>query len=262
MGSGFSIAWRTFDAQYWGVPQRRRRIYLVADFGGECAGEILFEPQGVRRDSAQSRAPGKEAAADASKRVGRSSECLTQWDMQTARIYDAVGSGPALSANSGGLNRRAIPVEPDVFPSLTNGNGHMSVCDGIPNCVVMPKCDQCSTVYGVVSKGNGEAFIAKDRHTALSVGGGQAGQGYPCVMIADEDAAAFDAQNTRAASEKDDSTNHQSPVCYRFRGYGDYVQDYVASTQRAAHDKMTADMVVSPGPKYIVRRLTPVECAR
>lgn len=43
VGSGFSLAWRTVDAQYWGVPQRRRRIYLVADFGGESAPEILFE---------------------------------------------------------------------------------------------------------------------------------------------------------------------------------------------------------------------------
>lgn len=42
-GAGYSLAWRTMDAQYWGVPQRRRRIALVVDFGGERAGEILFE---------------------------------------------------------------------------------------------------------------------------------------------------------------------------------------------------------------------------
>ena len=47
LGDGYSIAWRSLDAQYWGVPQRRRRIYLVADFGGECAGKILFESEGV-----------------------------------------------------------------------------------------------------------------------------------------------------------------------------------------------------------------------
>ena len=50
LGSGWSVAYRTFDAQYWGVPQRRRRIYLVADFRGERAGAILFERQGLRRD--------------------------------------------------------------------------------------------------------------------------------------------------------------------------------------------------------------------
>ena len=44
--NGRSVAWRVLDAQYWGVPQRRKRIFLVADFGGECAGEILFEREG------------------------------------------------------------------------------------------------------------------------------------------------------------------------------------------------------------------------
>ena len=47
MGDGFSIAWRVLDAQYWGVPQRRKRIYLVADFAGGSAGKILFESEGV-----------------------------------------------------------------------------------------------------------------------------------------------------------------------------------------------------------------------
>lgn len=44
MGDGWSVAWRVLDAQYWGVPQRRRRIALVADFGGQSAPEILFKP--------------------------------------------------------------------------------------------------------------------------------------------------------------------------------------------------------------------------
>lgn len=47
LGNGWSIAWRQFDAQYWGVPQRRRRVYLVADFGGYSAAEVLFECEGL-----------------------------------------------------------------------------------------------------------------------------------------------------------------------------------------------------------------------
>lgn len=50
MGDGYSIAWRTLDAQYWGVPQRRKRIFLVADFGGGRAPEILFKRDGLQRD--------------------------------------------------------------------------------------------------------------------------------------------------------------------------------------------------------------------
>ena len=54
MGEQWSVAYRTLDAQYWGVPQRRRRIYLVADFAGRGAGKILFESEGLSRYSAES----------------------------------------------------------------------------------------------------------------------------------------------------------------------------------------------------------------
>ena len=53
-GDRWSIAWRTMDAQYWGVPQRRRRIALVVDFGGQRAGEILFERESLPRNFAKS----------------------------------------------------------------------------------------------------------------------------------------------------------------------------------------------------------------
>ena len=53
MGNGYSVAWRQFDAQFWGVPQRRKRIYLVADFAGGSAGKILFESEGLSGYSAE-----------------------------------------------------------------------------------------------------------------------------------------------------------------------------------------------------------------
>jgi len=54
MGDGWSIAWRVHDAQFWGVPQQRKRIALVADFGGQSAPEILFERKGLSRDIEES----------------------------------------------------------------------------------------------------------------------------------------------------------------------------------------------------------------
>lgn len=54
MGDDFSIAWRVLDAQYWGVPQRRKRIFLVADFTGRSAGEILFKSEGLSGYSKES----------------------------------------------------------------------------------------------------------------------------------------------------------------------------------------------------------------
>lgn len=109
LGDGYSVAWRQLDAQYWGVPQRRKRIYLVADFAGGRAGEILFEREGLRGHPAAGRAPGQGAAADAPGSVGRSRgiECLNPWDAQTIRQYSPDGVFPALGANSGGGQNRA-----------------------------------------------------------------------------------------------------------------------------------------------------------
>lgn len=68
VGEGWSISYRTFDTQYWPrTPQRRRRLYLVADFGGECAHKILFEREGLRRDPAQGEKPWQGAPAHAGR---------------------------------------------------------------------------------------------------------------------------------------------------------------------------------------------------
>ena len=64
LGDGFSVAWRVFDAQFWGVPQRRKRIYLVADFAGGCAGKILFESEGVSGYTPQGFRSWQGTAAD------------------------------------------------------------------------------------------------------------------------------------------------------------------------------------------------------
>lgn len=72
VGDGYSVAWRQLDAQYWGVPQRRKRIYLVADFADGRAGEILFERESLRGHPAACGATGKGAAADAPGSAGGS----------------------------------------------------------------------------------------------------------------------------------------------------------------------------------------------
>ncbi|MGF0066009.1 DNA cytosine methyltransferase [Lachnospiraceae bacterium SGI.085] len=70
MGDGYSIAWRLFDAQFWGVPQRRQRIYLVADFDGGSAGKILFESEGLSGYSAEGFKSWQNAANGSSESIG------------------------------------------------------------------------------------------------------------------------------------------------------------------------------------------------
>ena len=70
MADGFSLAWRVLDAQFWGVPQRRKRIYLVADFAGGSAGKVLFESEGVSGYSAEGFRAWQRAAGGAADRAG------------------------------------------------------------------------------------------------------------------------------------------------------------------------------------------------
>ena len=71
MGPGWSVAYRVLDAQYWGVPQRRARIFLVADLDGECAGEILFKSEGLSGYSPESFDAWKKAATGTEGSVGK-----------------------------------------------------------------------------------------------------------------------------------------------------------------------------------------------
>ena len=70
MGEQWSVAYRTFDAQYWGVPQRRRRIYLVGDLAGQRAGQVLFESEGLSGYSAEGFRSWQRAARDTAAGLG------------------------------------------------------------------------------------------------------------------------------------------------------------------------------------------------
>lgn len=127
VGGRWSVAYRIHDAQWYGVPQRRRRISVVADFGGSTAHEILFEPcsmSGNPTESGTSRerpagavesgsypavARSLTARYDGSPCVDRGPNriCANPWDAQSARLYDADGIYASLNANSGGGQNRA-----------------------------------------------------------------------------------------------------------------------------------------------------------
>lgn len=97
-----STAWRQLDAQYWGVPQRRKRIYLVHNFNGERTPEILFECESVLGYTAQGRTEGKNITGSAGNSV------------------EATGTGTAagfLPLNSGRAN--GVGYEDEKSPTLT-----------------------------------------------------------------------------------------------------------------------------------------------
>lgn len=187
----WSIAWRIHDAQFWGVPQRRKRIALVADFNGLSAAEIMFDPQYWRetedsesyetesdsgRESRQQiqsfsksmsgdTEPSRETGENTSETVRSSIEktgsisgttCLNPWDIQCKHIQTPDGIAEALYSGES---------------SYTGGEQY-----------ILDNKSKIRSVYGVVVKGNGDAFISEEKHTSLTIGGGEPGQGYPCIL--------------------------------------------------------------------------------
>jgi len=120
MGDDFSVAYRTFDAQYWYTPQRRMRIYLVADFDGRCASKILFESEGVSGYSAESVRAWKEAAgsiADCSGTTG-STRLMFENHSQDTRYTGPLDVAQTVSATYGtGGNNQPFVVESPVVPA-------------------------------------------------------------------------------------------------------------------------------------------------
>jgi len=98
MGDSWSLAWRTMDAQYWGVPQRRKRIFLVADFTGQCAGEILFKPEGLSRNTAE----GREAREGAAGKIenGVKASGFNGWRSITGSLEYKDDRAPCLQATN------------------------------------------------------------------------------------------------------------------------------------------------------------------
>lgn len=147
VGDGYSVAWRMHDAQFWGVPQRRRRIALVADFGGESAPEILFErdsvpgdseARGEAREGAVGTAPGCVGITNRGSVTSVASETLRSGSHgalpMVAKMYalDAVSSNSMKSANPhSGFH------EEDVAKTLQAG-GVDPTCNQGGNVIVQP----------------------------------------------------------------------------------------------------------------------------
>ena len=107
MADDFSLAWRVFDAQYWGVPQRRKRIYLVADFAGGSAGKILFESEGVS---------------------GYTPQGFRSWQGTAGTFEEGAGASGCVCLNDQGGSR--MNVTEDVAATLRAEN------HGHPPCVI------------------------------------------------------------------------------------------------------------------------------
>ena len=107
-GNGWSLAWRLFDAKYWGVAQRRQRIALVMDFGGQRASEILFERTGVSGNPDESikaweATPGHSQASPSGHDSGRKTDAVYALDCMNAKVIQEK-SGTLCAKSNGGYS--------------------------------------------------------------------------------------------------------------------------------------------------------------
>ena len=134
MGDGWSVAYRVLDAQFWGVPQRRKRIYLVADFAGRRAFDILFNSEGLSGYSAEGFRSWQRTAGSAADRTGTASLCLNDQGGQRMDVTDDVTATlraeahhPPCVLESAGFctehsaKSRSIGYEEETSPTLRAG---------------------------------------------------------------------------------------------------------------------------------------------
>ena len=134
LGDGWSVAYRVLDAQFWGVPQRRKRIYLVADFAGRRAFDILFKSEGLSGYSAESFRSWQRTAGSAADCTGTASLCLNDQGGQRMDVTDEVTATlraeahhPPCVLESAGFctehssKSRSIGYEEETSPTLRAG---------------------------------------------------------------------------------------------------------------------------------------------
>lgn len=166
---GYGLAWRVLDAQFFGVPQRRRRVFVVGSLGDRRACEVLLEPEMLSWDSPSSKERRAELTAGSRKgsqsagfkyHAGKSAgsigyeeelshtltadyhnpAVLTQWDVQSKRIYPVEGVSPTLQSGKGeGANIQPIVFGEVVCMADTQAGGAIDV-------------DMCGTIMAHSSK--------------------------------------------------------------------------------------------------------------
>ena len=286
VGGRWSVAWRVHDAQHWGVAQRRRRISVVADFGGDTAGEILFERKSVSRHPAESGAARERLAGNAESGAsyavrirggcdGGGKGALVQEDKsgtlgtgndQTIFCLQGNGIDRADTAGCNGKGWREDTSytlntidRPAVCAGFKLGNSEQARSIGYgeeqsPTLnaerkpAVLCLNDQGGNVMGVSHDVSGTMRAQEHGHqpTILDMS-------HACDVIRDCGEVAPNLQARMGTG------GNQVPLTYQMQGFGDYREGNVASSCKQRDFKDGTDLAIT---NMAVRRLTPMECER
>lgn len=214
LGNEFSLAWRVLDARYWGVPQRRRRIFLVADFGGSSAPEILFEQDRLFGDSAAGENARQRTAAPASGGAGNASNGMTP-----DRMMLSAGFSAGAASTAGGIG-----WQEECSPTLRGtGSGNM-----------MPS---------VMATQQGGAEIGMGVCPAITAAAGTSGNNQPVLFENHEE----DRTTLRKLIRR------LTPLeCERLQGYPDGWTDVPGASDSARY-KALGNSVAVPCVEFVMR---------
>lgn len=280
VGNAFSLAWRTLDAQFWGVPQRRKRIFLVADFTGQCAGEVLFKPESLRRNFAKSRETRKRTTSNAERSINGSGgvECLAA-GFCTEHSASARGIGyeeevsptlragvtPAMvyaidreSFNCGQNFVRSPGISQDGITSTLSAQGPGAVCfeprsqDGVPRLH-----GDISPTINTAQGGQRQPCVCVETPKLLKIRSGCDGGGKG-PLIQDNKSATISCNNDQILFQPSTGSGKQQTGT---------LQASCADKQFLGNQEaLSGDYHIleegRPPRKYIVRRLSPKECGR
>ena len=297
MGDGYSIAWRQLDAQYWGVPQRRRRIYLVADFAGQRAGKILFERESLRGNFAPGAAARQRASAETAGGAGGSDQpaevigtFMAGQGAKAGSISYSETIAPTLRAGESGTNRAptiCVAKEKAEAYDITGKTSNSMKSPRADNCfrkcdvsrtldtwAGQPECNQGGMVI-CVSTGQANAEIMEDKAPTL-----MAGHERPYIAAfcggASPSAGSIAYSETVAPTLRAGAGGllRGATVCIKNTVYDMTHADKVIREYSGASQTLVAGMGMGgnqiplkldearPPRKYILRRLTPLECCR
>ena len=241
VGDGWSVGYRTVDAQYFGVAQRRRRIYLIADFGSERAGEILFEREGMSRDYTPRFAEGQGSAGSTEVRTGT-----------------AVAFEPGAASRLGG----------HVWDNFT---GTLRADAGDNQTAVAIECYPQDSRVKLDDTGKVQTLTSRM---------GTGGNNVPLTLSCNNDQSVFKPEPMsiagniidRSAKSGGNGLGVNNDVSFTLNTADRHAVAYAMTTGcfSEVHEEKAAalmardykDPQIVNIPKYVVRRLTPTECAR
>ena len=315
LGNGWSIAWRVCDAQFYGVPQRRRRIALIADFGGHSAPEILFVRESVSGDSEQSKSQRKDTTTDAARGIGADDSIgvdiynLTETGDKACSLtqgYTSTGTCPKVMTpiqciDQGGGKSACNVTEGQTPTSTCTHGGEPAVCYSIENHpadsrVNIDESGKVQTLTSRMGAGGGNvpmvmtnipSVVCLDRssynqgkNAKFDIGIDENGTAHSLVAKG-PGAVAYsinhqggnveqileDTVGTLTAS-MNSSGNNKLSVAYGFdqgatRDVGSlFLEEQSKTLTNGSCPGHHNGVCIKSGTRYIVRRLTPLECER